>query len=405
MAVLNQALDIAEAIRFRDDNPEMFGVTTGEGMADETYLLGLRDHLCNSVELVAELFPELSRAIEQVQHDLIPSEDVRAFISSDSTPQAWCMSGSENRTMVLGLTSGLVQLMTIDELKFVIGHEIGHYIMGHHMRIPPEDGGVESVNYRSLQRMAEISADRVGFLATSSSEAAYRAILKTASGLGEEYLQFDVGAFTAQFDKLKDLSKDKLSAGHNAYSTHPLLTVRCRALQLFGDSQPYCNATGKVQRPSHTRDELDDKIAADMYASTGYHPMAEIENTVRVNLIWLILRLFIEDGRFTKSEQAFLVENFEGSLAEKAIDFVRQHGPAAVCKKYEDALAALAAMKESARTSACRIVRRVASVAGGTEKERKKLLKEMHKRLACKDKARIEPWADEHSLGGLLELS
>ena len=192
MAILSQNVSLADSIRFRDDDPELFGVTIGDGPCDEAYMHALRDHLCNSVELVPELFPELARAIEQVQHDILPHEEIRAFISSDATPQAWCMGGSENNTMVLGVTSGLIRLMQIDELKFVIGHEIGHYVMDHHRRMPPEEEGVESINFRSLQRMAEISADRVGFLACPRTESAFHAILKTASGLDDEHIQFNV---------------------------------------------------------------------------------------------------------------------------------------------------------------------------------------------------------------------
>jgi Peptidase family M48 len=407
MPVLSNDVSLADSVRFRDDNPDLFGVQIGEKQCDEMYMHGLRDHLCNSVELVPELFPEIARTIDQVRQDLLPAETIRGFISSDPTPQAWCIGGSENRTMILGVTSGLIQLMDIDELKFVIGHEIGHYIMGHHRRTPPESEGVDSINFRSLQRMAEISADRVGFLACPRADASFRAILKTASGLGERHVRFDVAAFSAQFQRLKELKEKKQGNGHSAYSTHPLLTVRCRALSLFATSQPYVEVTGRIGDPELSRNEMDDKIAGDMYDSTGYHPMSELENSVRLNLIWLVLRLFIEDQRFTKPEQAFLLDNFEGEIAEKAIEFVRSQGPDAVRKKYEEALTTLGGMNESARNSACAVIRRVASVASGagsSQKDIKRLLKEIHKRLDCKVRARVKPWADEQSLAGLLEL-
>lgn len=77
----------------------------------------------------------------------------------------------------------------------------------------------------------------------------------------------------------------------------------------------------------------------------------------------------------------------------------------AVCRKYEAALDNLAEMNDSARTSACGVARRVASGASGTNNARIKILREIHKHLKCKDRVRIEAWADEHTLGGLLELS
>lgn len=408
MPTLDTRLSLEQTIRFRDDDPEMFGMQVGDGPGDKAYLRGLRDHLSNSVELVAGLFPELARLIGQVQHDILPGEDIHAFVSGDPQPQAWCIGGNEEHTMILGVTSGLVQLLEADELKFVIGHEIGHHVMGHHRHAAPDEDGVDGINFRSLQRMAEISADRVGFLACARPDAGPRAILKTVSGLSGQHLRFDSDAFDQQFAKLKDLASKRQGSGsgsHDAWSTHPLFTVRCRALQLFGKSQPFHDITGRRQAAELTREQLEDSIAGDLYDSTGYHPMAEIEHAVRVNLIWMVLRLFIEDGRFTKGEQAFLRDNFEAELADKAIDFVRQHGPIAVCRKYEEALDNLASMSEAARNSACGVVRRVASVAGGDESVRLKLLGEMHKHLACKARVRIQPWADEHSLGGLLDLN
>ena len=400
MTLACKSIALVDTVRFRDDDPELFGVTIGDGLCDETYARGLREHLSHSVELVPELFPDIARAVDEVRRELLPNEQIRAFISSDNDAQAYCIGGQQEHTMILGLTSGLVRLMSRDELKFVIGHELGHYLMGHHRRVPPEDDNVETINYRSLQRMAEISADRVGFLACPRGDAAYRAILKTASGLDEPHIRFDIRAFNGQLDKLKQVD----STGQNAWTTHPLLTVRCKALTLFQRSAPYFEVTGKRGRADMDRDTMESAIADDLAASTGYNPLAEMEKSVRRSLIWLVLRLFIEDGRFSKPEQAFLRDTFDQENANRAIEFTRQHGPVAVCNKYREALLELAQMNESARDSACAVVRRVASIASGDQAARLTLVKEMHEALECKQRARIEPWEDAHSLGGLIAL-
>ena len=52
MTTLTADTDRIEMVRFRDDNPEMFGVEIGDGPCDETYARGLREHLSHAVEVV-----------------------------------------------------------------------------------------------------------------------------------------------------------------------------------------------------------------------------------------------------------------------------------------------------------------------------------------------------------------
>jgi len=390
-----------QAVRFRDDDPDLFGVEIGDGSCDEQYMHGLRDHLSHAVEIVPALFPDLARAITEVQTKLLPQDGVRAFVSGEPMPQAYCMGGRDKDTMIIGLTSGLIQLLTIEELEFVIGHEIGHYIMEHHRRVPPEGGSVDSINFRSLSRMAEISADRVGYLASPSGDAAFRAILKTAAGIGNPYLRFDYAAFGDQLRKLKEIN----GGSGDARASHPLWTVRCRAMSLFSTSEMFFHLSGKRGVQGTVTDEMEEKIASDLAESTGYHPVAEMERAVCRHLIWLMLRLFIEDGRFSKGEQAFLRAQFDPVLATNAIEYVKDYGPLAVCQKSDEALEQLALMSKKSRQSACAVLRRVASVAGGDHDQLMSLLREYHTKLESNDRVAIEPWDDQQSLGGLIEIA
>ena len=107
------------------------------------------------------LFPGVDGVVSRVRELLLPDQPCRAFVSGDPTPQAYCMGGSKDHTVIIGLTSGLIQLMSDAELAFVVGHEIGHHLMGHHRRMRPSDDAVQSINFRSLQRMGEIIARAV----------------------------------------------------------------------------------------------------------------------------------------------------------------------------------------------------------------------------------------------------
>ena len=145
------------------------------------------------------------------------------FINNSPDIQATCYTESLNVT-IIQISSGLINLLASDELAFVVGHELGHFL-GDHQR---DHGDAMSPETIYLSRLSEIVADRVGFLATGNIESCLKAILKTASGLDERHLRFDFPSFLAQ---VKHLSEN--SNVEEAFSTHPSLLLRCRALLWF----------------------------------------------------------------------------------------------------------------------------------------------------------------------------
>ena len=57
------------------------------------------------------------------------NEDIDFYITGDATINAFCIpSEKEGRSHILNINSGLVNIMSDDELRFVIGHEFGHLI-------------------------------------------------------------------------------------------------------------------------------------------------------------------------------------------------------------------------------------------------------------------------------------
>ena len=56
-------------------------------------------------------------------------EPIDFYITGDATINAYCIpSEKEGRSHILNINSGLVNIMSDDELRFVIGHEFGHLI-------------------------------------------------------------------------------------------------------------------------------------------------------------------------------------------------------------------------------------------------------------------------------------
>ena len=101
---------------------------------------------------------------------------------------------------IIVLSSGMVHHLDDDEMRFVIGHELGHAISGHAVyrtlllrllglggllnAVPGGALGIRMVTVGLLEwsRKAELSADRAGLLASQDPTAALRTHMKIASG-------------------------------------------------------------------------------------------------------------------------------------------------------------------------------------------------------------------------------
>jgi hypothetical protein len=124
-----------------------------------------------------------------------------------------------------------------DELAFVLGHEIGHALFKETSDFVANSNCLED---QIIARSIEISVDRIGLLTAKNQDAAFRAILKTLSGLDESHLRFDFSYFMSES---RDLVEENVSS-QLLYSSHPPLPQRFRALVSFSMSDVYQKACG-----------------------------------------------------------------------------------------------------------------------------------------------------------------
>lgn len=69
----------------------------------------------------------------------------------------------------------------------------------------------ERIAVMQLSQCAEISADRIGLLASGSLQSACSALLKSAAGLGEPYLKPNITSFLNQFRDLVEKDGNEAS--------------------------------------------------------------------------------------------------------------------------------------------------------------------------------------------------
>jgi Zn-dependent protease with chaperone function len=211
--------------------------------------------LASAVRLDERQFPAVHRLVVDGARILDLDQPPETFISAD--PRANARTIGIERPY-LELSSGLVDLLDEEELRFVIGHELGHILSGHavyrsmleHLLGLSRRIFFLPVGYLGLRalltaleewyRKSELSCDRAGLLAGQDPAAALRAQMKMAGGsrLGE----MDIAAFLEQareYDSQGDLRNGALKLLSLQGQLHPFAVLRAAELRRWVDEGSY----------------------------------------------------------------------------------------------------------------------------------------------------------------------
>ena len=215
--------------------------------------------LASSVRASQEQFPHLHQLILDGASILDLPEVPELFISQDPIPNAMTL-GSDKPFIVV--TTGLVDLLDTEEMRFVIGHELGHALSGHAVyrtmlynltRLATRLAWF-AIGYIGLRviiaameewyRKSELSCDRAGVLAGQDPAAARRALMKTAGGSRMSELSHDEFHRQAQeYDAVPDVREGlikflQLTAQGN---THPFAVIRFAELDRWVSEGSYAS--------------------------------------------------------------------------------------------------------------------------------------------------------------------
>lgn len=194
----------------------------------------------HSLKVQEDLLPDFYRLCHEVKDKLHFDEPVDFYITGDSSVNAFSVAAEdEGEPNIVNVNSALFDLMTEDELRFVIGHELGHLINKDtklarliQFVFPPEAGIPVSLQYkiRLHDQLAELVADRYGYMATDDLGVCVTAFFKLASGLDLVKMNVSLEALIADNNRrLEYFLKDK----GISRATHPVNPVRVQALNLF----------------------------------------------------------------------------------------------------------------------------------------------------------------------------
>ena len=209
---------------------------------------GTRRHLlATALRLTPEMAPGVNAILQDTKSALGLDADIESYVYPSASYNAAAARPEDGRLFVL-YSSSLLEAFTPEELRFVVGHELGHHLFKHHdiptgillhpsSKIRP---GL-ALQLFAWQRYAEVSCDRAGVVAAGGLEPAASALFKLASGLSSSIVEVRIDAFLSQLGDLKEeasrLDRADSPARSDWFSTHPFSPMRLRAAQLFVRSE------------------------------------------------------------------------------------------------------------------------------------------------------------------------
>lgn len=194
----------------------------------------------HSLKVEKDLLSDFYDLCHDVKNKLKFNEKVDFYITGDSSVNAFSVAAeNEGEPHIVNINSALFGLMSNDELRFVIGHELGHLINKDtalarliQFVFPPNAEVPVTLQYkiRLHEQLAELVADRYGYLATENLDVCVTAFFKLASGLDLAKMNVSIEALIADNNRrLNYFLNDK----GVSRASHPVNPIRVQALNLF----------------------------------------------------------------------------------------------------------------------------------------------------------------------------
>ena len=216
-----------------------------------------RSHHNELIERARPVTPQTEPALADLVGDCaarLQSGPVRTFIAPGNILNAYTFGLVEPQVVVA--YAGLFGIMDADELRFIIGHELGHVRLGHTW-LNSLVGGMAGIPspylaavvlyfaFRWWNRACEYSADRAGLLACGKPEKAASALVKLAGGTSALHSAQGWQQALHQIEAEDDHFENNL---REMLSTHPMTVRRLDALRQYAASPEYQRIQEQINR-------------------------------------------------------------------------------------------------------------------------------------------------------------
>jgi Zn-dependent protease with chaperone function len=211
--------------------------------------------LSDSVRVGERQFPHLHAMLRDACYILDLPKVPPMYVTQDPQPNAMCVGLDEP---IIVVTTGLVELLDEEEMRAVVGHEVGHALSGHAVYrtillfltnlalkiawVPLGSVALTALVHalREWFRKSELSADRAGLLVGQDVQASMRGLMKLAGG--NHLHEMNVDAFLEQAEEYEaggDLRDSVLKVLNMLPRTHPFTTVRAAELKRWAAGRDF----------------------------------------------------------------------------------------------------------------------------------------------------------------------
>ena len=216
--------------------------------------------LASGVKVSERQFPHIYEMLRDGAYVLDMDKVPELFVTQ--TPLVNAMALGTNTPFIV-LNTGLVDLLDAEELRAVIGHELGHVLSGHAVYrtmlynlivlatriawMPIGYIGLRAIIWglEEWYRKSELSCDRAGLLAGQDVEASRRVLMKLAGG--SRLAEMNADAFHDQareYDAAPDVRDSILKLLQLQGNLHPFAVVRFAELDHWVASGEYDRILG-----------------------------------------------------------------------------------------------------------------------------------------------------------------
>jgi Zn-dependent protease with chaperone function len=216
--------------------------------------------LAGAIRVDHRQYPRIYQRFAEAATTLDVAELPELYVSQDPIVNGSAI-GMDRPFIVI--TTAAVEKLDDEEMRAMLGHEIGHVRSGHAVYrtimmiltrwaaslswLPVGALALRTILAAMFEwwRKAELSADRAGLLAGQDPAASLRLLMKLAGG--GDLSQIDTAAFleqAAEYESGGDLRDSIHKIGMTAWSTHPVPVARAAELRRWIDSGEYARILG-----------------------------------------------------------------------------------------------------------------------------------------------------------------
>jgi Zn-dependent protease with chaperone function/uncharacterized tellurite resistance protein B-like protein len=244
-----------------------FSSTVNQLLSDLKPYNARKDLLTKALKITRGMMGGLYQVTDHCAKTLKLNAEIEVYVNQDSRFNAACYPPMKDKVLLF-LTSALLEKFSQQELAFVIGHELGHYLF-EHTRFPVDyilqnHGGrlspLHAMKMYAWIRSAEITADRVGMICCGDFDVAASTFFKLSSGITTAAFQFNLKDYLAQLEDLQGEVSGQEADPQDWFSTHPFNPMRLKALEAFIQGQAYHQLTGKTGGRL-TSDQVENEVS------------------------------------------------------------------------------------------------------------------------------------------------